>query len=226
MKVWKWAAIASMLFSSILSILVCRDMFIGSWKFGPFSYSYSASTPSSSSSSPSMPSFSRDRQRYPRALERRQPLISQYSAMFESYTEGEIRELVSTLVERYREAMNSGEEELPSFPKGVNRMKRARARHKPCTLKELEVSVSELGLGYESDETVLFRYCAGTCDAALRNYDLSLKNMRSKKKIKKDKVRARPCCRPLAYDDDVSFLDVHNRYYTVKEVSAKECGCV
>uniref|UniRef100_A0A8D0H4H9 Neurturin n=1 Tax=Sphenodon punctatus TaxID=8508 RepID=A0A8D0H4H9_SPHPU len=115
---------------------------------------------------------------------------------------------------------------LPLFPKAGNRMKRARARHKPCALKELEVTVSELGLGYESDETVLFRYCSGTCETAVRNYDMSLKNMRLKKKIKKEKVRARPCCRPLSYDDDVSFLDARNHYHTVNELSAKECGCV
>uniref|UniRef100_A0A8C9FM87 Neurturin n=1 Tax=Pavo cristatus TaxID=9049 RepID=A0A8C9FM87_PAVCR len=152
--------------------------------------------------------------------------LASNSSLLESYTEGEIRQLISALVERYSQAMNSGGHELPLFPKAGNRMKRARARHKPCALKELEVSVSELGLGYESDETVLFRYCSGTCDAAVRNYDLSLKSVRSRKKIRKEKVRARPCCRPLAYDDDVSFLDAYNRYYTVNELSAKECGCV
>ncbi|XP_074834536.1 neurturin isoform X1 [Carettochelys insculpta] len=218
MKVWKFAAIASMLLSSMLSILVCRDMFNRSRKYSPF-----PSSPSRSASSSALPAGQR---RHPRALEHRDSLISQYSTLFESYTEGEIQQLISTLVERYSQSMNSGGHELPLFPKLGNRMKRARARHKPCALKELEVSVSELGLGYESDEIVLFRYCSGTCETAVRNYDLSLKNMRLKKKIKKEKVRARPCCRPLAYDDDVSFLDTYNRYYTVNELSAKECGCV
>uniref|UniRef100_U3KL03 TGF-beta family profile domain-containing protein n=2 Tax=Ficedula albicollis TaxID=59894 RepID=U3KL03_FICAL len=50
------------------------------------------------------------------------------------------------------------------------RSKRARGRHKPCQLRQLEVSVSELGLGYESEETVLFRYCSGSCEAAARSY--------------------------------------------------------
>ncbi|XP_029470803.1 neurturin [Rhinatrema bivittatum] len=221
MKVWKFAAIASMLFSSMLSVLVCRDALLGIWKPSP-----SSSLPPLSASSSSMTSSSEARQRSPRSLDPHQPLLSQYSTLFESYTEGEVKELISTLVERYRQSTNSGEHELPSSPKGGNRMKRARARHKPCELKELEVSVSDLGLGYESDETILFRYCSGTCDTSLRNYDLSLKNMRSKKKIKKEKVRARPCCRPLLYDDDVSFLDAFNHYYTIKELSAKSCGCV
>lgn len=154
------------------------------------------------------------------------PLLISDSTLFESYTEGEIHQLISTLIERYSQSMNSGEHELPLLAKAGNRMKRAKARHKPCSLKELEVTISELGLGYNSDETVLFRYCSGTCDSAVRNYDLSLKHVRSMRKIRKEKVRARPCCRPLSYDDDISFLDTGNRYYTVNEVSAKECGCV
>ncbi|KFO72471.1 Neurturin [Cuculus canorus] len=193
MKVWKFAAIASMLLSSMLSILVCRDMFNGSRKFSPSPSSLSSSRASSSSSSSSLPAAPR---RSPRALQRHSSLLAQCG------------------------------HELPLFPRVGSRRKRARARHKPCALKELEVSVSELGLGYESDETVLFRYCSGTCEASVRSYDLSLKSMRSRRKIKKEKVRARPCCRPLAYDDDVSFLDAYNRYYTVNELSAKECGCV
>ncbi|XP_042335922.1 neurturin [Sceloporus undulatus] len=217
MKVWKFAAIASMLFSSMLSVLVCRDLFSGT--------SALAFLPSSLSSISSSSQTDRQR-RHPRDLGHRASLISQYSTLFESYTEGEIHQLISTLIERYSQSMNSGGHELPLFAKAGNRMKRAKARHKPCSLKELEVTVSELGLGYKSDETVLFRYCSGTCDAAVRNYDLSLKNIRSMRKIKKEKVRARPCCRPLAYDDDVSFLDMSNRYHTVNEVSAKECGCV
>ncbi|KGL81103.1 Neurturin [Tinamus guttatus] len=196
MKVWKFAAIASMLLSSLLSILVCRDMLNGSRKYSPVPSS-PASRASSSSSLPAAP------RRPPRALDRHGSLLSQSGsarsawasrrplpladgALLESYTEGELRRLLGALVER-----------------------RSGAR-----------------VGYESDETVLFRYCSGTNDGALRSYDLSLRSMRSSRRIRKEKVRARPCCRPLAYDDDVSFLDAYNRYYTVNELSAKECGCV
>ncbi|NWI78426.1 NRTN protein, partial [Dryoscopus gambensis] len=193
-------------------------MFSGSREFSPLPSSPSSSrdSSSSSSSSSSLPAAPR---RSPRALQRRGSLLAQYSALLESYTEGELRQLISALVERYRQAMNSGGHELPLFPRAGSRRKRARARHKPCELRELEVSVSELGLGYESDETVLFRYCSGTCEAAVRSYDLSLKSMRSRRKIRKEQIR-------VAYDDDVSFLDAYNRYYTVNELSAKECGCV
>ncbi|XP_063003173.1 neurturin [Elgaria multicarinata webbii] len=220
MKVWKFAAIVSMVFSSMLSVLVCRDLFGGK----PTSTFFRSALFPRTSSSP--PWLAEGWRRHPRDLERHRALISQYSTLFETYTEREIRQLISTLIERYSQSMNSGAHELPLFARVSNRMKRAKARHKPCSLKELEVTVRELGLGYNSDETVLFRYCSGTCDAAVRNYDMSLKNVRSARKIRKEKVRARPCCRPLAYDDDVSFLDAKNLYHTVNEVSAKECGCV
>lgn len=108
------------------------------------------------------------------------------------------------------------------------RRRRARARSgtRPCGLRELEVRVSELGLGYTSDETVLFRYCAGACETAARVYDLGLRRLRQRRRVRKERVRAQPCCRPTAYEDEVSFLDVHSRYHTVHELSARECACV
>ncbi|XP_053318344.1 neurturin [Spea bombifrons] len=211
MKVWKRTVPPLMLLCAVLSLLICREVFF--WKF--------SSVTSSSSSRSVMVSPLKGNRRVPRATERKQPMLSQYTALFESYTQGEIRELVSTLVERYSQSVHSGDD-----PKNGPRMKRARVHKQPCTLKELEVSVSDLGLGYVSDETVLFRYCSGSCEGAVRNYDFSLQSIRGKKKIKKEKVRARPCCRPLSYDDDVSFLDSKNHYHTIKEVSAKDCGCV
>lgn len=86
--------------------------------------------------------------------------------------------------------------------------------------------MSELGLGYTSDETVLFRYCAGACEATLRIYDLGLRRLRQRRHVLKERVRAHPCCRPTAYEDEVSFLDVHSRYHTLQELSARECACV
>ncbi|XP_064353403.1 neurturin isoform X2 [Dromaius novaehollandiae] len=191
-------------------------MLTGSRKYSP-----SPSSPASRASSSSLPVAPR---RSPRALDRHSSLLSQYGALLESYTEGELRRLLGALARRRGRAAGSGGRRRPE-PAG-GRAKRARGRHKPCGLRQLEVSVSELGLGYESDETVLFRYCSGSCDGAVRSYDLSLRSMRGRRRIRREKVRARPCCRPLAYDDDVSFLDAYNHYYTVNELSAKECGCV
>ncbi|XP_014651425.1 PREDICTED: neurturin [Ceratotherium simum simum] len=46
------------------------------------------------------------------------------------------------------------------------------------------------------------------------------------RRVRRERVRAQPCCRPTAYEDEVSFLDVHSRYHTVRELSARECACV
>lgn len=69
MKVWKFAAIASMLLSSMLSILVCRDMFNGSRTYSPLPSSLSSRA--SSSSLPAAP------RRPPRALPRHSSLLAQ-----------------------------------------------------------------------------------------------------------------------------------------------------
>ncbi|KAJ7308191.1 hypothetical protein JRQ81_008709 [Phrynocephalus forsythii] len=146
MKVWKLTAIVSMAVSSVLSVLVCRDLLSGS------SRKAVASAPSSMfprpSSSPASSSLAGRPRRHPRDLRHRPSLIAQYSALLESYTEGELRPLIAALMERYRQSVNSGGHELPLFAQGGPRTKRAKARHKPCALQELEVTVSELGLGY------------------------------------------------------------------------------
>uniref|UniRef100_W5M5U7 Neurturin n=1 Tax=Lepisosteus oculatus TaxID=7918 RepID=W5M5U7_LEPOC len=146
---------------------------------------------------------------------------SYISYLLQSYTEGEVKQLISALVDR------SGPEDSRLDLSLSKRTKRARkGLLKPCSLKELEVSVSQLGLGYEGDEILLFRYCSGRCQEARRNYDLTLEHMKKQGRVKKGKARHKPCCRPTEYDDDISFLDNGNKYHTIREVSARKCGCV
>ncbi|GLD50855.1 neurturin [Lates japonicus] len=149
-------------------------------------------------------------------------LLSEFSMMFQSFTEGELQHVVGTLLDRKRrKSRRLGESQ-------ARRTKRAR-RPKPCSLRELELTVSELGLGYESDETVLLRYCSGKCTAHRRNYDITMEHMMKtgfRKKGRKDKVSNGPCCRPTAFEKDFSFLDNKSRYHTIQNVSAKNCGCV
>uniref|UniRef100_A0A8C4SVK1 Neurturin n=1 Tax=Erpetoichthys calabaricus TaxID=27687 RepID=A0A8C4SVK1_ERPCA len=142
------------------------------------------------------------------------------TALLQSYTEGDVQQLISSLIDRHRP---DSKDLMASTAK---RTKRAKKGLKPCSLKELEVSVSELGLGYEGEEILLFRYCSGKCHSSRRNYDLTLEHMKKRGRVKKGKARHKPCCRPTAYDDDISFLDTNNQYHTIKDVSAKECGCV
>ncbi|MBN3270444.1 NRTN protein, partial [Polyodon spathula] len=207
MKLWKFAAISLMLFSVVLSALLSRDMISGGE--GPRANSSSSL---SSSSSPSSSTIGL--RRAARDASKPNSLLREFTALFQSYTEGEVQQLISTLIDRHRLAG------------GGKRTKRAKKGLKPCSLKELEVSVSELGLGYQSDETLLFHYCSGKCNAGRRNYDLTLEHMKRSGQVKKGKARHKPCCRPTSYDDDFSFLDNNYEYRTIKEVSAKECGCI
>ncbi|XP_062041528.1 neurturin-like [Lepus europaeus] len=128
---------------------------------------------------------------------------------------------------QYRALLQGGPAPGPRLRAGPRR--RRALQHsgaRPCGLRELVVRVSELGLGYPSDEAALLHYCAGVCEAATRVHDLGLWRLRQQRRIQRDRVRAQPCCRPTTYEEKVSFLDVHSRYHTVRELWARECACV
>lgn len=94
-----------------------------------------------------------------------------------------------------------------------------------CLLKEVHLNVTDLGLGYQTKEELIFRYCSGPCAEAETNYDKILNNLTHNKKLDKD-TPSRTCCRPIAFDDDLSFLDDNVVYHTLKKHSARKCGCV
>lgn len=136
--------------------------------------------------------------------------------------------MIATLVERKERRIRN---------EAGRRTKRARKGPKPCSLQKIELTVSELGLGYESDETLLFRYCSGNCIHERRNYDFvmehrqlnngsSEKGRRGRDNGKKDKARYTPCCRPTKFEKKMSFLDNKGMFYTIHNVSARACGCV
>lgn len=144
------------------------------------------------------------------------------SYLFQSFTESELQRVIRSLVER----------------KVVRRTKRAK-NPEACSLHQVVVTVSELGLGYESDETVHFRYCRGKCNRRLSNYDMVLKNLILNKATEKDTatkggaatIESAPysrCCRPIKYENMsfLSFLDNKAKFFTVPYVSARKCGCV
>ncbi|KAM8726872.1 uncharacterized protein AB9X84_000775 [Acanthopagrus schlegelii] len=242
MKLWKGATFAFMLCGAALSILLVRNMAtVGQLKNKTkYPYASSASSRRSSSSESaskaSLPSPSSSAAaestvlsqqmgghlRRTRSADDMNSLLSEFSTMFQSFTEGELQQVVGTLLDRKRRKSRR------LADKQARRTKRAR-RPKPCSLRELELTVSELGLGYDSDETVLLRYCSGKCTAHRHNYDITMEHMmRSgfKQKGRKDKVSNGPCCRPTAFEKDFSFLDNRSRYHTIQNVSAKNCGCV
>ncbi|KAM4808793.1 glial cell line-derived neurotrophic factor isoform 1-T1 [Rhinophrynus dorsalis] len=98
-------------------------------------------------------------------------------------------------------------------------------KNKGCVLREIHLNVTDLGLGYETKEELIFRYCSGSCNNPETTYDQIVKNLTIKKKLVNDKVK-QACCRPIAFDDDLSFLDDNLVYHTLKQHSAKKCGCV
>ncbi|XP_028317945.1 glial cell line-derived neurotrophic factor isoform X2 [Gouania willdenowi] len=105
------------------------------------------------------------------------------------------------------------------------RGERISVQSRGCLLKEVHLNVTDLGLGYQTKEELIFRYCSGPCVEAETNYDKILNNLTHNKKLDKD-TPSRTCCRPIAFDDDLSFLDDNVVYHTLKKHSARKCGCV
>ncbi|XP_035634522.1 neurturin-like isoform X2 [Oncorhynchus keta] len=212
MKLWKCAAIALTLCGAALSLFLTRIMVptpphhIPSWLH----------TSSSRTSLSSNSSLIGGRHRKARSVEGVGNILTEFMHMFQSFTEGELKQMIGTLVEK------KARQEARQEARQSKRTKRAKKASKPCSLREVEVTVSELGLGYHSDETLLFRYCSGNCKASRRNYDVILKKWTRKGISKRERS---PCCRPKEYDD-ISFLDNNNRYKTLHNFSALACGCV
>lgn len=106
-----------------------------------------------------------------------------------------------------------------------SRNDRVKGQGRGCLLKEIHLNVTDLGLGYRTKEELIFRYCSGPCYDAETNYDKILNNLTHNKKLDKE-TPSRTCCRPIAFDDDISFLDDSLEYHTLKKHSAKKCACV
>ncbi|XP_072311588.1 glial cell line-derived neurotrophic factor [Eucyclogobius newberryi] len=106
-----------------------------------------------------------------------------------------------------------------------NRDRTIAVQGRGCLLKEVHLNVTDLGLGYQTKEELIFRYCSGPCVDAETNYDKILNNLTHNKKLDKD-TPSRTCCRPIAFDDDLSFLDDNVVYHTLKKHSARKCACV
>ena len=118
----------------------------------------------------------------------------------------------------------------PGTGKAKNGQRKASrgARGRNCHIRNLMVKVRDLGLGFNSDEIVLFKYCSGSCHRARSNYDLTLGSLLRQQLIvpgPQERVLSHPCCRPTRYEA-VSFMDVQNTWQTVEKLSAAECSCI
>ncbi|XP_026177813.1 glial cell line-derived neurotrophic factor-like [Mastacembelus armatus] len=99
-------------------------------------------------------------------------------------------------------------------------------RGQGCVLKQIHLNVSDLGLGYRTSEEMIFRYCSGPCRRSETNYDKILYNLAHSRRLPPKDSPPQACCRPIAFDDDLSFLDDNLVYHTVRKHSARKCGCV
>ncbi|TRY55163.1 hypothetical protein DNTS_032653 [Danionella cerebrum] len=227
MRGWKEVTLALILFGASCFLLLVRTTlpavsYPKALKFPERTSEPLGAAPESSSSSSSSV-------RKARATEEMGSLLSEFSYLFQSFTEGELRKMIASLVTRKQRSIRT---------EMGRRSKRARKGQKLCSLHEINLTVSQLRLGYDSEETVRFRYCSGKCMNERRNYDLvmdklqlnngSCEKPRPRREIRrrKDKPRYTPCCRPTKFEKKMSFFDNNNKFYTLQNVSAKACGCV
>ncbi|KAM9769626.1 persephin [Menidia menidia] len=98
-----------------------------------------------------------------------------------------------------------------------------------CGLRSILLQVRDLGLGYDSDETILFKYCSGMCPHARSNHDLTLTNLLLSGVVPNPAPGERwhnaPCCRPT-HHEDIAFLDNSHRWHKVEKLSASGCSCM
>ncbi|XP_062391462.1 artemin [Sardina pilchardus] len=124
-----------------------------------------------------------------------------------------------------REARASAEE----LRGGLALRSRRSAGDVSCSLQSLLIQVRDLGLGYDSDEMVRFKYCAGTCPLQRSNHDLTLGNLLRAGHLPLAPAgqmwHSMPCCRPT-HHEDVVFLDNEHRWHKVARLSAAGCACV
>uniref|UniRef100_A0AAQ4RW39 TGF-beta family profile domain-containing protein n=1 Tax=Gasterosteus aculeatus aculeatus TaxID=481459 RepID=A0AAQ4RW39_GASAC len=97
-----------------------------------------------------------------------------------------------------------------------------------CRVEKKEMKVRDLGLGFDSDEIVLFKFCVGSCQSSRTNYDLALKALLKNGSLPRRtarKVSSHPCCRPERYEP-VSFMDAQTTWRTIQLLSAASCMCM
>ncbi|XP_068995669.1 artemin-like [Embiotoca jacksoni] len=110
--------------------------------------------------------------------------------------------------------------------KGKNRHPKQSSRD--CRVEKREMRVRDLGLGFDSDEIVLFKFCVGSCQSSRMNYDLALKALLENGSLPRRtarKVSSHPCCRPDRYEP-VSFMDAQTTWRTIQSLSAASCMCM
>ncbi|XP_034038296.1 glial cell line-derived neurotrophic factor-like [Thalassophryne amazonica] len=119
-------------------------------------------------------------------------------------------------------------EEEGNVDRKVKNSRRPKQNSRDCRVEKREMRVRDLGLGFDSDEIVLFKFCVGTCQSSRTNYDLALKALLENGSLPRHtarKVSNHPCCRPERYEP-VSFMDAQTTWRTIQSLSAASCICM
>ncbi|KAL7385875.1 hypothetical protein ABVT39_001410 [Epinephelus coioides] len=112
--------------------------------------------------------------------------------------------------------------------KGKGKSRQPKQSSRDCRVEKREMKVRDLGLGFDSDEIVLFKFCVGSCQSSRTNYDLALKALLENGSLPRRtarKVSSHPCCRPDRYEP-VSFMDAQTTWRTIQSLSAASCMCM
>lgn len=109
--------------------------------------------------------------------------------------------------------------------KGKGRSRQPKQSSVDCRVEKREMKVRDLGLGFDSDEIVLFKFCVGSCQSSRTTYDLALKALLENGSLPRRKVSSHPCCRPDRYES-VSFMDAQTTWRTIQSLSAASCMCM
>ncbi|XP_057714351.1 neurturin [Corythoichthys intestinalis] len=112
--------------------------------------------------------------------------------------------------------------------KSRSKNKQSKQSSKDCHVEKREMKVRDLGLGFDSDEIILFKFCVGSCQSSRTNYDLALKTLLKNGSLPRRtarKVSTHPCCRPERYEP-VSFMDAQTTWRTITSLSAASCICM
>uniref|UniRef100_A0A3P9AKL4 TGF-beta family profile domain-containing protein n=2 Tax=Esox lucius TaxID=8010 RepID=A0A3P9AKL4_ESOLU len=106
---------------------------------------------------------------------------------------------------------------------------RSRRSSNECGLRSVLLRVRDLDLGYDADETILFKYCGGECPRVLSNHDLTVGNLMVRGALPdlgaSGGWQSGPCCRPT-HHEDLAFLDNAHHWHKVEKLSAAGCTCV
>ncbi|MED6277088.1 hypothetical protein CHARACLAT_009681 [Characodon lateralis] len=129
---------------------------------------------------------------------------------------------------RKKKEGEDGEETGKADRRGKGKSRHPKQSSRDCRVEKKEMKVRDLGLGFDSDEIVLFKFCVGSCQSSRTNYDLALNALLENSSLPRRtarKVSRNPCCRPDRYEP-VSFMDTTTTWRTIQSLSAASCMCI